>query len=298
MKIYRRMLLVAALLVLAGCQPDPTATQPVAMAPDNTPAATEPVVAVDDTQATASTEITPAADDPAAVVDAFYVWYHNLFGDLSSGLEHNPLVEGTYRDATLLTPELIAEVDALGEGGFFFDPFLCAQDIPTAVTAEVAFANGNSPLVLATSNFANHAIVVALTETDSGWQINRITCVSTPVGTATAFYTWYLGNIGSPADGTFRNLLVDGGYREGPYLSADLVSRIDAELSGGAIGGDPFLLAQNIPVAFTVEEGPEPDTAVVRLQFNVDATPTHDLLVRLQPAGGGYEITEIGLADS
>lgn len=274
------------LLAVVGCGPTASETAVVDTRdePDSEP--------IDPTPETA---VTP--DEPAATVDAFYTWYLALFGDRTSGMEHNPLVEGTYRDSPLLAPELVARVDALGEAGFMADPILCAQDIPTAVTSDVTFANDQTPRVVATTSFENHAIVLDLMEADSGWQISEITCANTAVGSAKAFYAWYLGSMGSRADGTFRNLLVDGGYRDGPFLSDAFVAEVDARLGDSAPGGgDPFLLAQDIPVAFSVEEGDDSNTAVVHLAFNPGAADTHDLLVTLEQVGGHYEIVQIGLA--
>jgi hypothetical protein len=58
------------------------------------------------------------------------------------------------------------------------------------------------------------------------------------------FFDWYL------AYAETGNPLVDGAYRDSPYLTANLVSQVDeiiASFEGG--GYDPFLCAQDIPGA-------------------------------------------------
>jgi hypothetical protein len=196
----------------------------------------------------------PEAKTPEQVVAAFYDWYLIY-------TEHvgNPLVDKAYHDSPDLSPDLVAEVDALlasFEGGGY-DPFLCAQDRPgTWRTGAVDYHNGQASVPFIQvwnpdSDFEmERELTVYLVGDDSGWLIREIVCplppepeAKTPEQVVAAFYDWYLiytEHVGNP--------LVDKAYHDSPDLSPDLVAEVDALLASFEGGGyDPFLCAQDRP---------------------------------------------------
>jgi hypothetical protein len=239
------------------------------------------------------TPVTDASAGPAspdAVAAAFYEWYLDYIGDPATEEFRNPLVDKAYLEAPYLTGSFVEHVDELLEafrseyGGFGYDPFLCAQDIPTEVKPEVTFERHEMASVVMTSSFPNHRLSVDLRQEGDEWLIGNITCAMEPAGVATVFYTWYLGYIGDRSSGEFRNPLVDKAYQDFPLLDEALVAEVDALLAGFDRGGyDPFLLAQDIPQDFSVDPGVEEKTAVVHLQFGPDSA--RHLLVTMNESG-------------
>ena len=235
----------------------------------------------------------PAAPETAeGVAAAFYTWYLDYMGDRASDTFRNPLVDQAYHDAPYLTAsfighvdDLLAEMRAQDMGGY--DPFLCAQDIPTEVTPDVAFVRDGAASVVMRSSFPNHMLTVDLRPEGRSWVIGNITCAGNPAGTATAFYTWYLGYIGNCSSEAFRNPLVDKAYQDHPLLDAAFVAEVDAllaEMRAQEAGGyDPFLLAQDVPTNFTVDPGIGENTAVVHLYFGPSSVK--HILVTLNQQG-------------
>jgi hypothetical protein len=97
-----------------------------------------------------------------------------------------------------------------------------------------------------------------------------------PVAVTQTFYNWYLDTTGRPAEGTGENLLVTGRYRQSPYLSPNWIVAVDEIIAGFDQGGyDPFLQAQDIPQAITVEPFLEKDDSacvVARAAWGGDNT--------------------------
>ena len=150
---------------------------------------------------------------PEQTAEAFYAWYLDSFGDPSTGSFRSP----DYHDSEYLTESFIGHVDevlASFEGMSGYDPFLCAQNLPSTVVADDAFFHGEQASVVMRTEFANHYFTVDLQQSGAGWKINNITCAPAPEGVAKAFYTWYLGYIGNRASGNFRNPLVDKAYQD------------------------------------------------------------------------------------
>jgi hypothetical protein len=116
----------------------------------------------------------PAATSPVAAVEGFYGWYLGYMGDPMSNEWRNPLADGAYRESEFLAPELVATVDSMQP--FMFDPFLCAQDVPTEITVGEAEVNGGVARVAVTSSFVGHGFTVELTEGAGGWQIVDVIC--------------------------------------------------------------------------------------------------------------------------
>jgi hypothetical protein len=202
---------------------------------------------------------------PDAVVVAFYNWY------LDYAATSNPLVDQAYHESPYLTVDFAQHVDEIiagfDRGGY--DPFLCAQDVPDYVMPHSFIMNGPTPNILVYTSFVDHFFTVDLRQAEGDvWQISNVTCGGNPAGNAQAFYTWYLGYIGDPTTLQFRNPLVDGAYRESGFLTAAFIEKVDETIAGFDQGGfDPFLLAQDIPTAFSVDPGCIEDTAIVGLSF-------------------------------
>jgi hypothetical protein len=148
-------ILLVGLLAAACVAPTPVADQAA-------PAPTAAALPVETTASVASVD-KPAADSasPAEVTAAFYTWYLDYIGQTGSETMRNPLVDGAYRASPYLTQsfighidELLAEMRAQDRGGY--DPFLCAQDVPTEMTPDVTFMRNDMASVVVRSSFPNH----------------------------------------------------------------------------------------------------------------------------------------------
>lgn len=220
----------------------------------------------------------PGSPAPAQVVADFYSRYLAYIGSPAAGPFRSPLVDRAYAQSPHVTPDLIAAIDAKLEaqrqqpGGS--DPFLCAQAVPFSVAVESSLlqpAAESAPQTAAVpvhDSFSNHVLLLTLREMDGAWLIDDITCTDTPETRAQAFYTWYIGLMSDRGGADWINPLVTGEYQDTPYLTQDLVQRVDEALAGMEQGGfDPFLMAQDVPQGFTVEPGAAPETAVVQFYF-------------------------------
>jgi hypothetical protein len=233
---------------------------------------------------------------PADVVQIFYDWYLAYIGDRASGTFRNPLVDRVYRESPLLTNDFKQHLDEMLDqqvaefGGFMADPILCAQDIPEMMMTGVTRMSPEGATTVVSTSFINHLISVDLQQEGDSWLIRHITCPGTPAGTAKIFYDWYLGYIGDWA-GDFHNPLVDRAYRDHPLLAESLEQEMDALLDApDGIRYDPFLLAQDVPATFSVDPGPEPDTAIVHFYFGPGSV--RHVLVTVK----GNQIVSIGEA--
>lgn len=238
----------------------------------------------------------PTAETPEGAVQMFYSWYTDAvrrrFEDES--------VDADFHNSALLTEGFKQQIDELKaqaeeefpEMGLHYDPFLCAQDVPYHVTPDRALIDGQTAALTARTSFPNQVILIDLQLTDAGWRISDITCTVTPEAVTRAFYTWYLGYIGDRGTGDFRNPLAERAYRGHTLLSDALVRRVDAMFDEqGAIGHDPFLLAQDVPSSFSVDPGVEEGTAVVHFHFGPEFT-SHALLT-MSESGVRWQIEDI-----
>jgi hypothetical protein len=260
---------------------------------------------IDDVSVVNAAYFTPDGNTPEEVVEAFYTWYLAYTGSPAAGEFRSPLSERAYAESPSLSADLMAAMDTtLAQmheremGGA--DPFLCAQNIPVSVFVPDAFVVGDDEarVLLRTGFFGPHYLVLTLRPADGGWLIDEIECASqSPAGIARAFYTWYLGYIGAREGGEFRNPLVDGVYRDTPFLSDDFVQRVDAMLADKAQGGfDPFLLAQDIPHGFSVLPGPGAEEALVTFYFlDEKGEPYNEwqALVSFVGENGRYQINAV-----
>lgn len=180
-----------------------------------------------------------STDTPQEAVEQFYAWY------LDYAASANPLVNRAYRDSPYLHSDLVQALDELLEEGLFYDPILCAQDIPEEVFITGLIQDEANASALLNTSFAEHELVVVLTATDERWLITEIACGLTPPAAALAFYIRYINYADAGSD--FRNPLVDGFYRNSPYLTEQLIAEMDEALTEGLFY-DPFLCAQDLPL--------------------------------------------------
>jgi hypothetical protein len=113
-----------------------------------------------------------------------------------------------------------------------------------------------------------------------------------PQEVVTKFYRWYIGYPGNP--------LVDTEYRASPYLAESFVQEVDETLASfDRGGGDPFLLAQDIPEQFTVNEATvSGDRARVAISLYWGGNPTPSpRQVDLELIGGDWKITRISIPE-
>ena len=232
-------------------------------------------------------------DSPEMVVHTFYTWYLDYIGDRAAGTFKNPIEDQAYHENEHLALSFIDHIDEVVEemeGYSGYDPFLCAQDIPTEMNSIGTFLHGGQASVVVQSSFSNHYVTVDLQKSGDQWQISNITCSNNPAGTTKAFYTWYLAYIGDRSAGEMRNPLVDKVYQEVGFLSERLIQEFD-ELTADGIAADPILLAQDIPQDFSVDLSTEDTNAIVHLQFGSQIV--HHLKVSLVQELGAWKIDSI-----
>jgi hypothetical protein len=153
--------IVMALLV-GACTAASASPSVVGTAQATAPAATPSTVPA---TPTAGPTVAPTAPDPVPVVQAFYDWY-------LTDQDFNHL---------LVRPELTpAFVDKLRQDPLVVNPIVCAQDVPTHVTAVAATTAGSSATVTTSVSFNNAAEMpgptVALVLTDGSWHIDDVDC--------------------------------------------------------------------------------------------------------------------------
>ncbi len=120
------------------------------------------------------------------------------------------------------------------------------------------------------------------------------------VETVAGFYNWYLNYTAPDEAGHLNNPLVDKAYRETPYLSAELVEKMDALLSAASIMYDPFVCAQDIPGSFeadVVAATPEQATVLLRTYFQFSPY-SHNITLTLQPEASAWKLNAIACADT
>ncbi len=189
---------------------------------------------------------------PEEAVEAFYNAY------LAYSETGNPMVDRAYAEMPGLSAEFVAEMDALFGEPVFFDPFLCAQDVPVRVSVGNPYIDGREALVeVATLWYGNpmaSLLNVELAQSGGAWEITGIRCDAgrqRPLEageTVVAFYAIYIERAAR------ENPLATGSYAHMPYLSAEFVAEVDDTLANMQGGGfDPILLAQDVPMWVRVE---------------------------------------------
>jgi hypothetical protein len=232
---------------------------------------------------------------PEEAVEAFYNAY------LAYSERGNPMVDRAYRDMPGLATEFVAEMDALFEAGpVYFDPFLCAQDVPMSVSVTQPYVEGREAMVeVATLWYGNpmaSLLTVELAEQGGEWEITGIRCDGgrqRPLEageTVEAFYAIYLDRAAR------ENPLVTGSYAHMPFLSAEFVAEVSETLANmQGSGYDPILLAQDVPMWVKVEHQHfEGNRATVTVATSFEG---HRLDVELVQRNGAWEIIEVARAD-
>lgn len=112
-----------------------------------------------------------------------------------------------------------------------------------------------------------------------------------------AFYGWYLGFMGDRSSADFVNPLAEGLYRDSEHLSPAFIAQIDEQLANRDEmgGGDPILLAQDVPVSVEVQEASVSagEATVVLLRYwggNPDPSP---MVVHLRQENGRWLIDNV-----
>ena len=249
----------------------------------------------------ASPNDTTAASSSQEAVESFYAWYLDYITPDEKGNFNNLVSDRAYRQSEYLSSDFIDHIDEFTTLPYEqrnYDPFLCAQNIPGEIFVDTVYRTEDKTSILVGDDFVGyHRFTVDLREVNGEWKISNITCAVTPAGAATAFYTWYLVNIDDPADETFHNLLSDGSYRESGLLSEAYINKVNNLRASSDKGGyDPFLMAQDIPWAFSVDPGQEEKTAVVHLRFGTETI--HHLLIRFNDEKGWLQIEDISVLES
>jgi hypothetical protein len=114
-----------------------------------------------------------------------------------------------------------------------------------------------------------------------------------PQEVAARFYRWCIGYPGNP--------LIDKEYRNSPYLAESFIQKVDETLASFDRGGaDPFLLAQDIPEQFTVDETTvSGDRASVALSFYWGGNPTPSpRQVHFELIDGAWKIVGVSIPES
>ena len=113
-----------------------------------------------------------------------------------------------------------------------------------------------------------------------------------PQEVVTKFYRWYIGYPGNP--------LVDKEYRASPYLAKSFIQEVDETLASfDRGGGDPFLLAQDIPEQFTVDEANVSGnraSVAINLYWGENPTPS-PRQVDLELIDDEWKITHISIPE-
>ena len=113
-----------------------------------------------------------------------------------------------------------------------------------------------------------------------------------PQEVVTKFYRWYIGYPGNP--------LVDKEYRTAPYLAESFIQEVDETLASfDRGGGDPFLLAQDIPEQFSVDQATASDgraTVAVSLYWGGNPIPS-PRQVDLALIDGEWKIVRVSIPE-
>lgn len=290
----RPLLAGLAALTMAACAPSvsPTPADPVPAAEAPATATVAPAAA----EAPATATVAPAAVErtgaatPEEAARSYYEWYLEYTRPDDEGGFKNPLVDEAYASSPYLTVELterVADIVASFEGGGY-DPFLCAQDVPTAFTVGPAEVAGDEARLTVYTTFVGHAFDVSLVEEDGGWLLDEVSCTNpdptarTPEEVVDRFYSWWIHYPGNP--------LADQMYQgAGLYLTQDFIEEVTETIASFDGGGfDPILLAQDVPEAIVAEPAElDGDTAMVSVSTTFQG---HTFTVRLMREGAIWKI--------
>ena len=115
---------------------------------------------------------TPAAPAAVVVVNDFYYWY--------LGYPGNVLAEGGYRNNDALTADFVARLDDFVSQRMFYDPILCAQDLPGDYRALPGASDDQVDVQTVWNPGTEHESIstfqVWLVQIDGRWRIDAIEC--------------------------------------------------------------------------------------------------------------------------
>jgi len=251
-RIALLVLLLAAVLILAGCIPAAAGTIDQLDPTSSTPGETAPLPAV---QLPADTPVSPSdgAASPEEVALGFFSAYVEASQTRRPALDDPELDAQKYLSEDYLLQ--VAEIKA-GFEGAGFDPILQAQAIPPE-PIEVKDSQVDGDQATVTLQFGRTVLeqpwerTVSLEKIDGEWKLvpDRLEGGALdPQASVQAFYDWYLAYIGTGEQ--FRNPLAEQAYRAASYLAPGMVQKVDRMLEDG-LPYDPFLCAQDIPAEFT-----------------------------------------------
>lgn len=245
-------------------------------------------------QAAAQTDV----ETPQAVVTALYDEYLAYFAAVQGEPGFPPA--GWYRDSALLSDAFVAALDnflATWSMEKNYDPFLCAQDVPTAfsVDAPVLEQDGQSASAIVRTNFAGyHAFEVRLILEAGAWLIDEVVCGSVardPAGVVKTFYLDYLAYNAGNGEGRRPNFVGDGMYRHTGLLSDSFSAALDALEESDARIADPLICAQDVPETIAVLETTiDGETAQVAVETSFAG---HGFSVALEQIEGVWFISGI-----
>lgn len=234
---------------------------------------------------------------PGAAAEAFYGEWIGALQDRDGGRDSglDPL---GYLESSYLSERLVQAVDEVRAGFQHggYDPLLCAQDVPAAWTVKEAAVAGDTAEatigMLWTGNPMAYEVPVVLRQIDGVWKLDEVRCDHathkplTAEQTVVQFYDIYLEVTGR------ANPLTSGTYRDLPFISADLVAKVDALLAGFDRGGyDPFLCAQDVPTAVTAGHA-QVDDGVARVPVTTSFAE-HGFSVTLEQENAAWVIADI-----
>jgi hypothetical protein len=121
--------------------------------------------------------------------------------------------------------------------------------------------------VVMESSFEGHYLTADLVRANfNQWKIRNVSCGSSPDGLTKAFYTWALDEM--TGSGEFHNPWVEGSYQDSPFLSQAFIQGLDDLMaSNEPVIADPVFLAQDLPGRFNTGPCPQPDCALVNLEY-------------------------------
>lgn len=170
---------------------------------------------------------------------------------------------GRAGDASQLIDLLRFEMEA--EGGVTF----CSDTWPDGFVMESVYIEPEAEyawMVMRTTE-PHTLLVLQLEKRDWYWVIVDQQCAASPAGRARAFITHYLGYAGDP--------WAARAYRQGDYLTLDLIQRLDTQADSGA--ADPFRPAQRAPRWFDVVAEPAGNRVLVTMTMAGGSTITNRL---------------------
>lgn len=112
-------------------------------------------------------------DTPAGRAFAFYTWYLGSIGEAANYRLGNPYLDGRYAASGTLTPEFVAEVDAMRAAGAE-DPFLPGERAPISFTVEAGPAQEQATVRLRYGEGREQTVIVSAEAVGERWLLAGI----------------------------------------------------------------------------------------------------------------------------